>query len=89
MTTLTQLPIKGVSARRVRHRTIRRFPVRSEHIDFTTPCRKCGNAPTCMVKLGSVAVERTCHTCGDIEFLDGTGVAYHQASDLAPEAASA
>ena len=38
-----------------------------------------------MVKLGPVAVERTCHTCGDIEFLDAEDVAYLEVPDRVPE----
>ena len=68
MTTMIQSPIKAGTGRRVRRQTAGRFPARSEHIDFRTSCRKCGNVPTCMVNLGPVVVERTCHTCGDMEF---------------------
>ena len=80
MTTLTQPPIKAGAARRVRRRTIGRFPVRSEHIDFKTPCRKCGSAPTWLVKRGSVVIERTYHMCGDVEFFEGEAVAHHGGS---------
>ena len=89
VTTTTQSPIKPGTARRVRRQTIGRLPPRTERIDFKTPCRKCGNAPTCMVKLGPVVIERTCHTCGDIEFLDAAAAMYHQVPDRAPEAYAA
>ena len=85
LTTTPQSPIKPVNARRVRRQTIGRLPARTERIDFKTPCRKCGNAPTCMVKLGPVVIERTCHTCGDIEFLDETAVACRDVPDRRPE----
>lgn len=89
LTTTTQSPIKPVTARRVRRQTIGGLPPRTERLDFTTPCRKCGNGPTCMVKLGPVVIERTCHTCGDIEFPDAAAVAYHQAPGLPPAAHAA
>ena len=85
LTTTTQSPMKAGTARRMRHRTIGRYPARTERIDFTTPCRKCGNAPTCMVKLGPVVIERTCHTCGDIEFFDTATTACLQVPDRRPE----
>lgn len=87
MTTLTQLRNKAGAARRVRRRTIGQIPARSEHIDFKTPCRRCGNAPTWMVKRGSVVIERTCHTCGDVEFFGTEDVAFHSAPDHVPERA--
>ena len=61
---LAHSKMRAGNARKVRCRTIGWFPARTERIDFTTPCRKCGNAPTCMVKLGPVVIERTFHTCG-------------------------
>ena len=85
LTTTTQSPIKPVTARRVRRQTIGRSPPRTERIDFKTPCRKCGNAPTCMVKLGPVVIERTCHTCGDIEFFDAATTACLEVPDRVPE----
>ena len=85
LTTTIQSPIKPVNARRARRQTIKRLPPRTERIDFKTPCRKCGNAPTCMVKLGPVVIERTCHTCGDIEFLAETAVACLEVPDRRPE----
>ena len=85
MTTSTQSPIKDGTASRVIRQTIGRFPARSEHIDFKTPCRKCGNAPTWIVKRGRVVVERTCHTCGDVEFFDMEVVAYDSVSQRGPE----
>ncbi len=85
LTTTTQSPMKAGTARRVRRQTVGRFPARTERIDFKTPCRKCGNAPTCMVKLGPVVIERTCHTCGDIQFLDETATARLEVPDPRPE----
>ena len=81
MTTMIQSPIKAATAGRVRRRTIGQLPARSEHIDFKTPCRKCGNAPTWMVIRGPILVERTCHTCGDVEFFDGEADADHTVAD--------
>ena len=66
----------------MRRRTIGRFPARSERIDFTMLCRTCRNAPTCLVKLGPVPIERTCHTCGGMEFLDATAVAYQMVNTV-------
>ena len=88
VTTLTTTPLSPMKAgivRRMRRRPNGRYPARSEHIDFKTPCRKCGNAPTCMVKLGPVVIERTCHTCGDIEFLDVAADAHPEVPDHWPE----
>ena len=85
MTTSTQSPMKEGISRPVRPRTIGRFPVRSERIDFTTPCRKCENAPTCVVKLGPVATERTCPTCGDVEFFDVQVIKHNGVSHHGPD----
>ena len=68
-------------ATRQRQEVLHHLPAVAHH--------KCGNLPTCMVKLGTVVIERTCHTCGDIEFLDETAAMYHQAPDRAPEAYAA
>jgi len=80
MTTMIQLPIEAETVRRVRRQAIGRVPARSEHIDFKTPCRKCGNAPTWMVKRGPVVIERTCHTCGDVEFFDMEAAVHNSGS---------
>ena len=85
LTTTTESHFKPVTTRRVRRQTIGRFPARTERIDFKTPCRKCGNAPTCMVKLGPVVIERTCHTCGDIEFFDAATTDCFEVPDRSPE----
>ena len=80
--TTTQSTITAGATRRVKRQIVGQLPSRSEHIDFKTPCRKCGNAPTWLVKRGSVVIERTCHMCGDVEFFEDEAVAHHGGSWL-------
>ncbi len=75
MITTARSAAKAGTPRRVRRQTIGLLAAQSERFDFKTPCRKCGNTPTQLVCRGPIIIERTCHNCGDVEFLDAPSVA--------------
>ena len=56
-------------------RNIGMLPSRTERKDMNTPCRQCGGTPTRLIGRGNVATERSCHTCGHIEYLDAPDLA--------------
>ncbi len=79
MITTARSTAKAGTPRRVRRQTIGLLAAQSERFDFKTPCRKCDNTPTRLVCRGPLIIERTCHNCGDVEFLDAPSVARQRA----------
>ena len=79
MITTARSATKAGTPRRLRRQAIGLLAAKSERFDFKTRCRKCGSTPTQLVCRGPIIIERTCHNCGDVEFLDAPAVARQRA----------
>lgn len=75
MITTARSAAKAGTPRRLRRQSIGLLAAKSERFDFKTRCRKCGSTPTHLVCRGPIIIERTCHNCGDVDFLDAPTVA--------------
>ena len=51
------------------------LPARSERLDRSFTCDKCGNSPIKVISRGDVTVERSCAACGTIRFCDVPDIA--------------
>ena len=66
----------GPHMTRTRKRAIERIrlPSKSERRDMKTPCAHCGATPTIITMRGRIQVERSCPTCGRLEYLNDAAI---------------